>query len=103
MSQEALGSNAMNTIGQLREIALPIAERFGMSSEALFGSYGSGEADEGSDIDPIMDHGNHRIKRIFAVSGEVEEATGKGVDVYAWSELLPGEFQDSIRREAIML
>lgn len=100
MPHEQLG---VYSIEQLRKIVLPIAERFGMKSVAVFGSYARGEADEESDIDLIMDHGDQRITRIFGVGGEVEEATGKKVDVYAWSELLPGPFQSAIRREAVML
>lgn len=103
MSKEGQRTPKVYTIDQLRSIILPIAERFGMTSVALFGSYARGEADAASDIDLIMDHGNQRITRIFGVGGEVEKATGKDVDVYAWSELLPGPFQNSIRSEAVIL
>ena len=74
-----------------------------MRSVAVFGSYARGEADANSDIDLIIDQGNQRITRIFGVGGEVEIATGKPVDVYAWSELLPSAFLDTVRKEAITL
>lgn len=96
-------SNAVYTINQLRDIVIPIAERFGMKSVAVFGSYARGEADSDSDIDLIMDHGDQLITRIFGVGGEVEALTGKTVDVYSWGELLPGSFQDAVRRDAVML
>lgn len=103
MSHDGREESVVYTIEQLREIVLPIAKRFGMKSVVLFGSYARGDADGESDIDLIMDHGNQRVTRIFGVGGEVEMTTGKRVDVYAWSELLPGPFQSTIRREAIML
>ena len=103
MSKEGQRTPEVYTIDQLRSIIIPIAERFGMTSVAIFGSYARGEADADSDIDLIMDHGDQRITRIFGVGGEVEKATGKVVDVYAWSELLPGPFQNSIRSEAVLL
>lgn len=91
------------TIEQLRSIVKPIADRLGMRSVSVFGSYARGEADADSDIDIVMDQGNQRVTRIFGVGGEVEIATGKPVDVYAWSELLPGAFLDAVRKEAIAL
>lgn len=41
------------TIEQIRDIAVPIARSYGVSSLSLFGSYACGEATEDSDIDII--------------------------------------------------
>ena len=101
--REQENNTTVYTIDQLRDIVIPIANSYGMTSVAVFGSYARREADGESDIDLIMEHGDQRITRIFGVGGEVERATGKNVDVYAWSELLPGVFQDTVRREAVML
>ena len=45
------------TIEQIRDIAVPIARSYGVSSLSLFGSYARGEATEDSDIDILVDCG----------------------------------------------
>ena len=101
--REQEDNTTVYTIDQLRNIVVPIANNHGMTSVAVFGSYARGEADGESDIDLVVDQGGQRIMRIFGVGGEVELATGKFVDIYAWSELLPGPFRDTVSKEAIPL
>ena len=96
-------STKIYSIGELREIVLPLLERRGMRSASVFGSYARGEADASSDIDLLVDRGGGRVTRIAGLCSDVMAATGKDVDVYDVSELLPGPFRDEVLREAVAL
>ena len=91
------------TIDELREIVLPMASRRDIPRVSVFGSYARDEADEHSDIDLLVDRDGGRLLRVLGLGTEVAEATGKSVDIYDVSELLPGEFRDTVLSEAVAL
>ncbi len=92
------------TKDELKSIIDPLLERFGMASASLFGSYGRGEATSRSDIDVllVMDE-DSELFNVFGVAEGLHRATGKAVDVYEISELLPGEFRNTVLAEAVPL
>ncbi len=46
------------SIEEIKEKATPIAERYGIDSLTLFGSYARGDADENSDLDFYVGKGS---------------------------------------------
>ena len=70
------------SVGEIIEIASPIAKHYGVAALYLFGSYARGEATAESDIDFIMDGGEIRsLYRLSAFRLDLEEALGKKVDL----------------------
>ena len=70
------------TIEQIRDIAVPIARSYGVSSLSLFGSNARGEATEDSDIDVLVDCG--AIRCAFQMGGlyaDLSEGLGKELDL----------------------
>ena len=92
------------TQDEIRDIVLPLLDRYDMKSASLFGSYARGDADEGSDIDVLL-VGNEgfRPSGIFGLAEELHTQSGKAVDVYEQSELSPGPFRDAVYKELVLL
>ena len=70
------------TMDQIKEIAIPIAQKHGVKSLSLFGSYARGKATDESDLDFYMDKG--KIKGLIAYYDfvlDLEDAFHKHVDV----------------------
>ncbi len=57
------------TIGDIKQKATPIAQKYGVDSMSLFGSYARGEAREDSDLDFFIDRGD--IKGLIDYMGFV--------------------------------
>lgn len=96
-------TSTVYTLEELRSLILPLAERRGMGSVRLFGSYARGEADAESDIDLIVDKGGNRFLAVSGLAEDILDATGKLADVFDQSELVPGPFRNAVLREAIAL
>jgi len=91
-------------MSQLREMILPLLERYDMRRASVFGSYARGEATPESDIDILLEGNNSfRHFNVFAVAEDLHEVSGKPVDVYEVGELNDGPFRDSVLREAVAL
>ena len=70
------------TVEQIKRIASPIAQVYGVKSLSLFGSYARGEATESSDIDLLVDCG--AIRSAFQMGGlyaDLSEGFGKSLDL----------------------
>ena len=70
------------TVEQIRHIAAPIAQSYGLKSLSLFGSYARGEATDSSDIDMIVDCG--AVRSAFQMGGlyaDLSEGLGKTLDL----------------------
>ena len=92
------------TLSQLRDMIMPLVERYGMKAASVFGSYARGEATPDSDIDVLLYGGDtFRHFNVFAVAEDLHETSGKRVDVYEVSELNDGPFRDTVLREAVAL
>ncbi len=80
--QTAGRSNKIYTIDEIAEMIRPIAERYGVASVILFGSYARGDADSSSDIDLYVEPG--AISDLIELSGfrlDIIDALCKEVDV----------------------
>lgn len=73
--------NASNTM-TLKELILPIAQKYGVQRVLLFGSMARGDADENSDYDFLITKGNLRsLVQYMAFVSELENALNCHVDV----------------------
>lgn len=94
---------------QLSSLVEPIAKKYRIPAVYLFGSYARGTANEDSDIDLIIETGGTEIKSLLQLSAvmlDLEEATGKTVDLITASSLRQKtdrastlRFRDAVNRE----
>ena len=91
------------TIEELRSRIAPIAQRHGVQSVSLFGSYSKGTATDGSDIDLKIEKG--KLKSLFQICGfrlAVEDALERPVDLVT-SESSDQDFLDMIAKDEVLL
>ncbi|MPW25999.1 nucleotidyltransferase [Alkalibaculum sp. M08DMB] len=91
------------SIDDLKEIIVPIAEKYHISKVYLFGSFAREDNNEQSDIDLRIEKGE--LKGMFALCGfyaEVEEALKMKVDILTTGSL-DEEFLKEIEKYEVML
>lgn len=91
------------TVEELKNIIVPIAEKYQLSQVYLFGSFARGDYDEDSDIDIRIEKGN--LKGMFALCGfytELEEVLERKVDVLTTGSLSES-FLENIKKDEVML
>jgi len=89
------------TMRLLREHKLFLANRFGVTSLALFGSTARDTATEQSDVDILVDFdGPATSKRYFGVQFYLEDLFGCSVDLVTKNALRP-ELRPYIEKEAV--
>ena len=96
-------SDKIYTLEEIRAIASPIAERYGVAALYLFGSYARGEATAASDLDFRVEKG--RLRSLFELAGlqtDLEERFDKALDVLTTPMLSP-DFLASIRPEEVLI
>ena len=72
------------SILQLKELIVPVAIKYKISSVYLFGSYARNEANEQSDIDILIDRENSLIKSLFDLSrfyNDLTDVLNKDIDI----------------------
>ena len=70
------------TIEEIKHIAIPIVSEYCIAKLSIFGSYARGEANEGSDLDFIMDTGGLiGMIQYCAIIRRLEEEFGCHVDL----------------------
>ncbi len=91
------------TLDEIKSALTPIAEKYGVDSILLFGSYARGTADSQSDVDLVIFGGvAFHPTDIFAMSEEIRAALGKQADVYEIREINPETpFHDTIFRDGV--
>ena len=102
---EALGSgDAMDkneTIRLLQSHKQTLAERFGVTSLALFGSFARDEATGDSDLDVLVTFDGPATSRsYFGVQFYIEDLTGRMVDLVTDKALRP-ELRSSVERDCV--
>lgn len=91
------------TIDEIRAIAAPIAEQYGVAAMYLFGSYARGEATPRSDLDFRIERG--RIRSLFELSAlyrELAEKFQKELDLLTSQNIEP-EFLKAIASEEVLV
>ena len=88
-------------IDTLRAHRETLAERFGVRSLALFGSYARGTATDSSDIDILVRFdGPATSKSYFGVQFYLEDLFGRPIDLVTDKALRP-RFRPYVEREAV--
>ena len=96
-------SNKIYTLDEIKAIAYPIAQRYGIAALYLFGSYARGEATPQSDIDFRVDRGNLvDLLELGGLFSELEDGFQKNLDVLTTQMLSPA-FLNSIRSEEVLI
>lgn len=96
-------SDKVYTINEIRQIARPIASRYGIAALYLFGSYARGDATPESDLDFRVDRDG--VTDMLALGGlysDLEEGFGKKLDVLTTQMLSPA-FLNRIRPEEVLI
>ncbi len=68
------------TIEEIRDRVKPIAERYGIETVWLFGSYARGEATEDSDVDLLVDYKSGLGLKFVGFVCDLEDVLGVHVD-----------------------
>lgn len=90
-------------LDEIRKIAYPIAQKYGIAALYLFGSYARGEATPESDIDFRVDRGDLvDLLELGGLFSDLEEAFQKKLHVVTTQMLSPA-FLSSIKPEEILI
>ena len=91
------------TIDEIRKKTAPLAKQYGISKMSLFGSYARGEANEGSDVDLVIDRGRLRgLIQYFSFVHDLEENLNCHVDVVT-TGIQDRDFLERISSEGVLL
>ena len=96
-------SEKVYSLDEIRSIAAPIAEQYGVAAMYLFGSYARGEATAASDLDFRIERG--RIRSLFELSdlyNDLSEGFQKNLDLLTSQNIEP-EFLAAIRPEEVLV
>ena len=76
------------SLGDIRRIVKPLAEKYHISEVYIFGSYARNEATTNSDIDFLVFGGkDFKLTSVFAFSEELRMMIKKEIDVFEISEV----------------
>ena len=93
--------NRDEVLETLRAHRETLAERFGVTSLALFGSFARDQATDASDIDILVRFdGPATSKSYFGVQFYIEDLLGRPVDLVTDKALRP-QFRPYVEREAV--
>ena len=93
--------NRVEILHKLQAHKHVLAERFGVTGLALFGSYARGRAAEGSDVDILVSFDGPATSRTyFGVQFYIEDLLGRPVDLVTEKSLRP-ELRPYVEREAV--
>jgi len=90
------------TIKEIKDISVPVAQRYGVKKLALFGSYARGEQKEQSDIDFLIDKGRIKGLEFFGFINSLEDGLGVHVDVMTYDSLRESLIASSIGDEVVL-
>ena len=95
---EAEKQNHVFSAQEIKHIAAPIAEQYGLGRLSLFGSYARGEATEQSDLDFYASvPENFSLLRLSELETELEDAFHKEIDIVTDS-MLQSETDDRLKK-----
>ena len=84
---------------ELREIVVPIAEKYGADRILLFGSRARGDNRSDSDYDFYIALGRVKGLKLCGLLRELEEALGENVDIVTEGAQLDPDFSQEIFRD----
>ena len=91
------------SLEEIRKIAVPIAEKYGVQRIGLFGSYARGDQNEHSDLDFLIQKGKMRgLVQYMGFVLDLEDAFGCHVDVVT-DGIDDQSFLETIRKEEILI
>ena len=96
-------SDKIYTIEEIKAIAAPIAEKYGIQALYLFGSYARGEATGESDLDFRVEKGH--LRSLFELAGlqiDLEQGFDKELDVLT-TQMLSETFLERIHPEEVLV
>jgi predicted nucleotidyltransferase len=91
------------TIDEIRSLAVPIAQRYGVGKLALFGSYARGEQKSDSDIDFLIEKGD--IFGLFQFCGfidDLEQTLETHVDVLTYDSMKNSLIANALNDEVVL-
>lgn len=81
-------SEHIYTIEKIKDIVVPIANKYSVQAIYLFGSYARGDANENSDLDFLVLGGDEfKLTNIFSLAEDLRVAFQRQVDVFEISEI----------------
>ncbi len=93
--------NRTEVLDILRTHKPTLAERFGVTELALFGSFARDQATDGSDVDILVRYDGPATSRsYFGVQFYIEDLLGRRVDLVT-HKALRSEFRPYVEREAV--
>ena len=93
--------NRTEVLDILRTHKPTLAQRFGVTELALFGSFARDEATDGSDVDILVRYDGPATSRsYFGVQFYIEDLLGRRVDLVT-HKALRSEFRPYVEREAV--
>jgi uncharacterized protein len=91
------------TVADVREIALPILKRHGVTRAGVFGSCARGDMVPGSDINILVEiRQDISLLDFVRIKQEVAEALGQAVDLVEYDALKP-RLRDEILNEQVSI
>ena len=96
-------SSEIYTTEEIRKRLYPVFKRHNVRKAVLFGSYGKGKADVGSDVD-LLEDSNIRGLRFVGFMEEIRSAVDKEVDVFDITHIEKGsKIEEEIERTGVLL
>jgi hypothetical protein len=92
-------------IKKLREKILPVLKKYNVERAGIFGSAARGDESSGSDIDIVVKLPEDNKLSLLDFAGikvELEEATGRNVDIVQYKLVKPA-LKDIIREEEVII
>ena len=98
-------SEKIYTLEEIKDILIPILQKYNASNAILFGSYARNEATSNSDIDVMVVGGSSFVPTdVFCIAEDIHRTTRKAVDVYEQREIdTDSLFYRTIMNEGIEL
>ena len=90
------------SINKIKEMTVPIAQKYGVKKLALFGSYARGEQKETSDIDFLIDKGRIQGWDFFGFINDLEDGLGVHVDVLTYDSLKDSLIAHVVEDEVVL-
>ena len=96
-------SEKVYSLDEIKAIAVPLAQHYGVAALYLFGSYARGEATSQSDLDFLVDRtGMEDLLALGGLYSDLEKSFDKPLDVLT-AQMLSEDFRNAIQNEAIRL